>query len=317
LTQFPERDYTYLFSRLRRLKDSEVPLRMRGASNPGGIGHSFVKKRFMSADSVAQGRKFVKATLDDNPHLDREAYRQALQNLDAVTRRQLGEGDWSDFKGERFRPGEWPKFTDLKAEAWAIRISAEHRKVYRRDELIFLIAVDWATSAKKTADHTAMGCGVLTPDNTLLLMEVINARLDLEDCVPTLARFCRKWHPHLVGCEALAFQASLANECRRYREIPEVRRLMPGSAAGAKLKRALPAIIMGENGRIFLPEEEAQWQDPFIAQLSAFTGVEKDEEDDMVDMLAYLCLMAQDLRPTRKEGEGEGPILLYEGRGQI
>ncbi len=148
-------------------------------------------------------------------------------------------------------------------------------------------------------------------------MDVVNERLDLEQCVPTLARFCRKWHPHLVGCEALAFQAALANECRKYREIPEVRRLMPGSAQGAKLKRAIPAIIMGENGRIFLPEEEAEWQDPFVAQLSAFTGVEKDEEDDMVDMLAYLCIMAQDLRPQRSQSEGEGPIVLYDGRGQI
>jgi hypothetical protein len=34
LTQFKESSYTYLFSRLRRLKDSDIPLRMRSASNP-------------------------------------------------------------------------------------------------------------------------------------------------------------------------------------------------------------------------------------------------------------------------------------------
>ena len=39
LTHFSETQYRYLFSRLRRLEESYVPLRMRGASNPGGIGH--------------------------------------------------------------------------------------------------------------------------------------------------------------------------------------------------------------------------------------------------------------------------------------
>ena len=45
LTQFPENQYNYLHSRLRKLKDSDIPIRMRGASNPGGIGHDWVKKK--------------------------------------------------------------------------------------------------------------------------------------------------------------------------------------------------------------------------------------------------------------------------------
>jgi len=48
LTQFSESQYTYMFSRLRRLKGSNVPLRMRGASNPGGYGHEWVKQRFIT-----------------------------------------------------------------------------------------------------------------------------------------------------------------------------------------------------------------------------------------------------------------------------
>ena len=39
LTQFGESQYLYLFSRLRRLAGCKVPLRMRSASNPGGLGH--------------------------------------------------------------------------------------------------------------------------------------------------------------------------------------------------------------------------------------------------------------------------------------
>src|SRR5439155_6373928 len=52
LSQFKENDYRYLFSRLRKAKGIDVPLRMRSGSNPGGVGHEWVKKRF-----IEEGRK--------------------------------------------------------------------------------------------------------------------------------------------------------------------------------------------------------------------------------------------------------------------
>lgn len=50
LTQHREDQYRYLFSRLRRLKDSPIPIRMRSATNPGGPGGEWVKNRFISDD---------------------------------------------------------------------------------------------------------------------------------------------------------------------------------------------------------------------------------------------------------------------------
>jgi hypothetical protein len=105
LTQFTERQYTYLFSRLRRLANSNIPLRLRAASNPGGIGAAWVQERFIPEDWSPEdgrelhviekaGRAFVPARLVDNPHLDQDSYRQSLENLDDVTRAQLLEGDW-------------------------------------------------------------------------------------------------------------------------------------------------------------------------------------------------------------------------------
>jgi hypothetical protein len=114
LTQFTESAYTYLFSRLRRLKDSEIPIRMRSASNPGGLGARWVQERFVpddftpeqaieprvfwkegvNVDGQVVRRAFIPARLDDNPHLDRIEYAQSLNELDAVTREQLLKGDW-------------------------------------------------------------------------------------------------------------------------------------------------------------------------------------------------------------------------------
>jgi hypothetical protein len=92
LTQFPEQWYRFLFSRLRRLKGALVPLRMRAATNPGGIGHEWVRRRFVSA--LDPERPFVAARLEDNPSLDAGEYRASLANLDAATRAQLEEGVW-------------------------------------------------------------------------------------------------------------------------------------------------------------------------------------------------------------------------------
>jgi len=92
LTTFPEGWYRWLFSRLRKLTGYPVPLRVRGATNPGGIGHEWVKRRFL--DDPTPERPFVSARLDDNPHIDADAYRESLSKLDATTRKQLEEGDW-------------------------------------------------------------------------------------------------------------------------------------------------------------------------------------------------------------------------------
>lgn len=94
LTQFTQTQYRYLFSRKRRLLGSNVPTRVRSASNPGGVGHSWVYERFLGAVDMVK-RVFVPAKMDDNPYLDREDYEMSLAELDPVTRAQLRHGDWN------------------------------------------------------------------------------------------------------------------------------------------------------------------------------------------------------------------------------
>jgi hypothetical protein len=138
LTQFPEADYRYLFSRLRKpsLVDERtgkpldldpeerrkrevlatVPLRMRVASNPGGLGHEWVRRRFIERlpdpddpeDTVerAQRRVFIPARLEDNPHVDQESYERSLSALDAVERARLRNGDWYVDDGTRTFNGD-------------------------------------------------------------------------------------------------------------------------------------------------------------------------------------------------------------------
>lgn len=99
LTQFSEWQYLYLFSRLRRTVDVDAPLRMRSASNPGGIGHIWVKGRFIEAGTREAGAVFIPARLRDNPGLAADEYVASLEHLPDVLRQQLLDGDWDAFEG--------------------------------------------------------------------------------------------------------------------------------------------------------------------------------------------------------------------------
>ena len=93
VTEIREADYRYMFSRLRRPASgplSEVPLRMRCASNPAP---NWVRQRFI-VEGLGDGRIFVPSKLTDNPGIDATSYRQALSALDPIERRRLEEGDW-------------------------------------------------------------------------------------------------------------------------------------------------------------------------------------------------------------------------------
>ena len=93
VTEIRESDYRYLFSRLRRPVSgplSEVPLRMRAASNPAP---NWVRQRFI-VEGKQEKRIFVPSRLTDNPGIDAASYRRSLQALDPLERRRLEEGDW-------------------------------------------------------------------------------------------------------------------------------------------------------------------------------------------------------------------------------
>jgi len=106
LTEWVENQYLFLFSRLRRPRGLNVPLRMRCASNPGGAGHSWVKQRFIIGAKDVEDRVFIPAKLFDNPEIDQEGYMKSLMNLDPIRRAQIRDGNWDiNPRGRKFQRG--------------------------------------------------------------------------------------------------------------------------------------------------------------------------------------------------------------------
>jgi hypothetical protein len=102
-THFTEYQYSYLFSRLRRLETANVPVRMYSATNPGGVGHVWYKSRFVKPEKPDPRRVFVPARLSDNPAIDQNAYVGSLMHLTEGVRQQLLDGDWDAFEGQAYQ----------------------------------------------------------------------------------------------------------------------------------------------------------------------------------------------------------------------
>ncbi len=105
LTEWPEEWYGFLFSRIRRLKDDKMPLKMRAATNPDGVGAEWVRRRFNIPENEivtgairSPGRVFLPARAEDNPSLDIEGYEKSLEAMtgsrESVAFQQLRWGRW-------------------------------------------------------------------------------------------------------------------------------------------------------------------------------------------------------------------------------
>lgn len=130
LTEFTETMYLYLFSRVRRGPDrgasadnltlADVPLRVRGASNPGGPGHDWVAERFI--DENLRVAPFLPATLDDNPNVDKAAYELSFAKMGSIDRQRLRYGDWDAVEeGDLFKSGAIWLVEDWERPVAAVR----------------------------------------------------------------------------------------------------------------------------------------------------------------------------------------------------
>jgi predicted phage terminase large subunit-like protein len=101
-------------SNLPHLNAAHIPLRMRAASNPGNVGHDWVKRRFVTRLGAPAGeRLFVPARLDHNPFINRDEYTKSLLNLDPVTRDRILKGDWEARSMRGVLKREWFQIVDV------------------------------------------------------------------------------------------------------------------------------------------------------------------------------------------------------------
>lgn len=111
LTTFTEYIYLYIgFTRVRT-SDPKLPAIIRAAGMPGGIGHTFTKKRFVApypeGGKIIEGkggvqRIYIHSTVADNPHAD-PGYTARLDGIPNEAERKARKyGDWDSYQGQVF-----------------------------------------------------------------------------------------------------------------------------------------------------------------------------------------------------------------------
>lgn len=278
-TQFTEFQLRYLFSRLRRRTEIPVPLRYRLASNPGGPGHEFVRKRYIREP---EGRAYVPARLADNPHLDRKAYEKALDELPPVERARLKDGDWSATESILFPAHELSRFVDARPAEVVGRVRA------------------WDKGYSAAGDYTV---GVLmsrTAEGIFTVEDVVRAR-----CDPAARNRLIKATAEADDRGALG-PLALKHPARRILQLVE---RPPG--AGAETTAALVRLLAGHKVQAVRPvgkkEERAEtlsaqvlagnvrlvrapWNDDFIGELALFPTEGANDDQADAASCAFLAL---------------------------
>jgi predicted phage terminase large subunit-like protein len=272
LSQFPQSQYTYLFSRLTRLEGSTIPLRMRAASNPGDIGHNFVKARFITppyAEMKARGRFFVPALLEDNPHVDQQAYEDSLIELDPVSYEQLRHGNWDiSIAGNMFKRESFDIIAGAPPRLQQVRYWDPAASEQKKNE-----DPDWTVGALMSASNGQYYIKSIvrfqkTPANT---EKIIKQTAEI-DGIET--KIIMEQEPGASGLIAIDHYA---------RDILQGYAFAGLKSTGSKVVRAQPFSAAVENGNVKICKD-CQWIEDMLYELVAFQT--KGIHDDIVDALS-------------------------------
>jgi predicted phage terminase large subunit-like protein len=270
VTEIRESDYRYMFSRLRRPASgplSQVPLRMRSASNPAP---NWVRQRFI-VEGQSTGRIFVPSKLTDNPGIDADSYRQALQELDPVERRRLEEGDWwsttlgSLFDRTSFEIIDHTEVPQVTSAARAVRF--------------WDLAATEPHSGNMNPDWT-VGTLMLFDQGIAYIMDVRKIRAKGDKVEQLIAQTAAE-DGHMVAIrveqEPGSSGKALIDQYARY--------VVPGydligiRASGDKITRARPFAAASANGNVRLVR--GPWITEWLDELASFP--EASDHDDQVD----------------------------------
>lgn len=298
LTSFLETQYKYLFSRARTTAvdpktGTVLPVRVRSATNPGNIGHQWVKERFIQQGPLAVkwyqydddgnqvevppdtplslSRQFIPAKLSDNPVLTLRdpMYATRLRMLSLIERAQLIEGNWDILAAGNVFRKEWfqtisPAFVP-PALKW--------RRYW-----------DLAASQKKRADNTSSAATAFDQDGNFYIRDMITFKKEWPDAYRIILNTAEQEANYVkdIGIEkaqhGIAATQSLIRDPRVITLGAKHHVKFKGiDVKGDKLERAGPWLVRAEQGHTFLVE--GSWIPAFLEEGVVFDGSGRTHDD--------------------------------------
>lgn len=265
--------YRYLFSRLRRLKGSNIPIRMRATANPGGPFGEYYYQRFFVDNEGNKKRIFLPAGLKDNPHLDVDEYRESLAELDPITRQQLEEGDWE------IRPKG-----DLFDKSWVLSIDYQgipsHVKWVRFWDLAAIDPRYRKKNSNKKEPDWSVGFKLGYADGCYYIGDIVKVQKspgDMEKLVYDTA--VADGYSCAIRMEEEGGSSGIANTWRYAKGALQGFNFVGVKPVVSKIERARPVAAACQVGSVFLSNRCRNITD-FYAQLDAFPN---GANDDIID----------------------------------
>jgi len=194
-------EYIYLYitqERNRAPKGSGLPSITRAAAMPGGIGHTFVKKRFVDPYPaggkiiVGKGgnkRIYIHSTLTDNlDHID-PTYAQSLEGRPEAERKAKKLGDWSAYLGLVFDEFRAKKY--LSEAPNALHVIPPQNIPHWWPKFV---CGDWGYRAMTYICFIA-----ISPDlRVYVYRELYWTGVKIEEWAPILRMYCEAENPRIV-----------------------------------------------------------------------------------------------------------------------
>jgi hypothetical protein len=288
LTNATEFIYLYISQeRNRAPKGSGLVAITRACAMPGGVGHTFVKRRFVdpfpAGNKIIVGkggnkRIYVHATLDDNAEHNDPNYAQSLEGRPEAERKAKRRGDWNAYLGQVFDELRDRRYPDEPENALHVIPPFEIPSWWPR----FIIG-DWGFTAM-----TYIGFYAVSPQKRLYLCrELYWLKTKIKEWAPVVKDFVDRENPRIIKfCRSASQDRGLDHTIQSQIEEALERQIelsnnSPGSRVAGKMLlheylrwKPLPAAPISE-----LPaydEEKARWimrnkgMDEYKSYLSIF-----------------------------------------------
>jgi len=293
LTSLIEWQYLYVgFERVRAPRDSGLPAIIRAAGMPGGIGHGWVKRRFV--DPAPKGGKiivgkgdnkriFIFATQADNKeHIDPN-YAQSLAALPEAEKQAKLYGSFDAYLGQVFDEFRDRKYPDEPDNALHVITTFTPPEWWPK-----IVVGDWGYEA-----NTWIGYGAISPDRRLYVYrEQVWKKVKIEEWAPYVKEWCDKENPRVVRfCKSAGqdrgqehtIQQQIEDALQRPIDLTNSSRgsRVAGKALLHEYLRWKPKPIIRNDPKTY-NEEHAQWifrnrgLKEYKSYLSSFDSIEQE-----------------------------------------
>ena len=328
LTQFTESQYIYVVGSRIRSTHTDLTAQSIATTNPGGIGHYWVKERFQPELRALKpyvdpksglSRIFIPATVNDNPtlFLNDPGYIARLEALPEVEKMRLLYGIWDAFEGQVFPelsqrihgiepfdvPPEWERYCVFD---WGYsKPFCVHWYAMDYDGVLYLYKEWYGCKKEETGEAEGADVGL-----KMQAWEVARGILDRDDQKPKLRIADPSiWHPRPDSRKAESRGATILEDMQQqgvYFIEADNDRMHGNMQVHKRLK--LNEEIDAETGEVISEAPmfrvfnncKGFWRTiPNLAEDAKNPeDVDTDQEDHVYDCLRYVC-MARPIAPKK------------------